>query len=191
MSGQEAGFFVTGANAKVKFGSNTLAYCTDVSYSLDVQTIPIESMGTYEVHANEPVAYAVAGSFSVIRYAKQNVNVSDSGTTDADAANDASGNNMQTVGAFNQLSPQAILGSKTVDLEVHVKNSNDVKAVYKIGDVRCTRKAATLNKRGVLVDNYNFVARLYSDAQVDGTIVESGETPSSGTTVDTTQPDQE
>ena len=34
MAGQEAGKFITGANALIKFGERTLAYCTDVSYTV-------------------------------------------------------------------------------------------------------------------------------------------------------------
>jgi hypothetical protein len=48
--------FITGATAKIKIGNLTMAYAQDVSYSTTVTTIPIETMGRYEVVSNEPVA---------------------------------------------------------------------------------------------------------------------------------------
>jgi hypothetical protein len=49
--------FITGATAKIKIGALTMAYAQDVSYNTTVTTIPIETMGRYEVVSNEPVAY--------------------------------------------------------------------------------------------------------------------------------------
>ena len=177
MADQRPSTFITGANAVVKFGEAKLAYCTDVSYSLDVQHIPIESMGTYEVHANEPVAVMVNGSFSVIRYVRKSgeSSINDSGTVDTSEGAEG-GNTLSDIGsadrkkAFDQMDPSLILSSQTVDLEVHVKTAIDgsgtEQSIIKIGDVRCSRKAASMNKRGVMVDNYTFVARTYADGTI-------------------------
>jgi hypothetical protein len=67
MAGKQTSL-ITGSNAKVVFDGITLAYATDVQYDVSIQTIPVEVMGKFEVLANEPVAYLVAGSFSVVRY---------------------------------------------------------------------------------------------------------------------------
>ena len=63
--------FITGATAKIKAGNLTMAYCQDVSYSTTVTTIPIETCGRYEVVANEPVAYFVDGTLSIVRNTKE------------------------------------------------------------------------------------------------------------------------
>lgn len=63
-------FFITGANAKVKLNGKTLAFCTDLSYSISVLTQTPKILGMYEGSSVEPLGYTVSGSFTVIRYAK-------------------------------------------------------------------------------------------------------------------------
>lgn len=63
-------FFITGANAKVKLNGKTLAFCTDLSYSVSVLTQTPKILGMYEGSSVEPLGYTVSGSFSVIRYVK-------------------------------------------------------------------------------------------------------------------------
>lgn len=169
MANKVAGGFITGANARVKIGNQVMAYCTDVSYNISVQTIPIESMGSYEVHSNEPVAYNIDGAFSVIRYTKH---LGATTSNPIDASN-ADGNTAEVMGFGTHLDPSAILSSGTFDLEVHVKASSapgvttDV-AVTRIKDCRIVRRSAAVNKRGVLVDQYQFVAVMGADLKTDG-----------------------
>ena len=61
---------ITGSNAKIQLGGKTLAYATDIQYSVDVAVIPVEVMGRFEVVTNEPIAITVNGSFSIVRYSK-------------------------------------------------------------------------------------------------------------------------
>lgn len=179
MSGKLPGF-ITGANAKIRLDGITVAYATDVSYNVDTLTVPVECMGRYEVLSNEPIAYGCNGTLSVIRYTKQ------AKIAGADGAA-ANGNPASAIGGTNvkfgdHLSPSTMLTSKTFDLEVYQKvtqtagaGAADVQAVYKVKDVRLTRRGATLNKRGVLVDTYAFVGILAEDS--DGAPVgTSGET---------------
>jgi hypothetical protein len=63
--------FITGANAKIKVAGSTLAYCTDLSYTVEVNHVVPRVLGMYEGVSVEPVSYGVAGSFSVIRYARK------------------------------------------------------------------------------------------------------------------------
>lgn len=167
MAQMKAGF-ITGANAKIVVGGITLAYCTDVSYNVTVQTIPIEAMGKYEVHSNEPVGYSVDGSLAVIRYTKR------AATSLVDDAA-AEGNRPEKIdpGAGQgsdwntHINPKSLLTSSTFDLHIIEKadesgGANDVEVVY-LEDCRLTRRGASLNKRGVMVDQYNFVAILAGD----------------------------
>lgn len=63
-------FFLTGANAKIKLNGKTMAFCTDISYSIDIIHQTPKVLGKYEGDSVEPLGYSVAGSFTVIRYAK-------------------------------------------------------------------------------------------------------------------------
>ena len=63
-------FFITGANAKIKVSGKTMAFCTDISYSVQVMTQTPKILGMYEGSSVEPLGYSVSGSFTIIRYAK-------------------------------------------------------------------------------------------------------------------------
>lgn len=187
MAGQIKPGFITGANARIKLFDKTLAYCTDVSYNVTVQTIPIESMGKYEVHTNEPVSYSVDGTFSVIRYTKAilDANIDDASDNSGNAPlriGDASGDN-----AFGHLNPGKILESRTFSLDIFqtIKagrqdtglSDANAQPVVRIKHCRLVRRGMTLNKRGVMVDNYAFVGIYLDDADEgnDGIAAPSGQ----------------
>lgn len=159
--------FLTGANAKIKMFGKTIAYCADVSYNITVQTIPIESMGKYEVHSNEPVAYSVDGGFSVIRYTKRASSGTEGGII-ADVAS-GTGNEPSRIDggaggkASEHLNPAKLLLSQTFDLEIFEKGAAGEAQVTKVIDCRLTRRGMSLNKRGVMVDNYAYVGIIHQD----------------------------
>ena len=178
--------FITGANAKIKVGGKTFAYAADVSYQVAVDTIPIETMGRYEAVSNEPVNYSVAGSLSVVRYTAiaggnlmPGTNVGGNGLGKV---------NMGTVGGIgsDHINPGNILFSQTWDLAVFQKTQTAATAAAEtatttesiefitIKDCRFTRKSASLNKRGMLVDQLSFVGILADDDSFD--VSSSGDT---------------
>jgi len=63
-------FFITGANAKILLNNKTLAYCTDVSYSVQIIHKTPKVLGMYEGTSVEPLGYNVSGSFQIVRYAR-------------------------------------------------------------------------------------------------------------------------
>ena len=160
--------FITGATAKIKIGNLAMAYAQDVSYNTTVTTIPIETMGRYEVVSNEPVAYFVDGSLSIIRYTKE-----------ASAMNGAAqnGNSVEqminTTGsggvAGDGFDPARIICSETFDLEIfQTLCDGGTESVGKLRDCRFTRKGGSINKRGVLVEQFSFNAILMdNDSQVE------------------------
>jgi hypothetical protein len=161
--------FITGATAKIKVAGLTMAYAQDVSYNATITTIPIETMGRYEVVSNEPVAFFVDGSLSVIRYTKGGAELANPVSGSAKAGNSV--NQWGTQGAA--FDPGKLLGSETFDLEIFSKlpgdNLNvgtneapiyDTELVIKLKDCRFTRKGGSINKRGVLVEQYAFNAIL-------------------------------
>lgn len=179
MAQQKPGF-ITGANAKIKAFNKTLAYCSDVSYNVAVQTIPIESMGKYEVHSNEPVGYTVDGSFSIIRYTANATNSAAGGVIqDAASGKPNAPESIEDGGNGNMgqhIDPAQLLASQTFDLEIYEKRDGGETAVYKVSDCRLTRRGMSLNKRGVMVDGYTFVGVLATDSDISTAVGNSGET---------------
>jgi hypothetical protein len=161
--------FITGATAKIKLNDVTMAYAQDVSYNVTVTTIPIETMGRYEVVSNEPVAYFVDGTLSIIRYTS--AAGQQYGTDQSNDLGNAS--NKWGTGAGAHFNPGQLIGSETFDMEIFSKFSGedlgtldaqgnkittDDKSITKLIDCRFTRKGGAINKRGVLVEQYAFNA---------------------------------
>ena len=87
-------FFVTGANAKIKVNGKTLAFCTDVQYSVKIRHAAPHILGVYEAFTQEPLAYDVTGSFVIVRYISgmaDYVNDGIGANTPADVSNTGNG----------------------------------------------------------------------------------------------------
>lgn len=160
--------FITGATAKIKIGNLTMAYAQDVSYNTTVTTIPIETMGRYEVVSNEPVAYFVDGTLSIVRYTKE------ASAMNGAAANGNSVEQWQNAAgsggtAGDGFDPARIIASETFDVEVFQKlASGGTESIGKLRDCRFTRKGGAINKRGILVEQFAFNAILMdNDADVE------------------------
>lgn len=166
---------ITGSNAKITFDGVTLAYATDVSYDVTVQTIPVETMGRYEVLANEPIAYLVTGSFSIVRYTASAAvsgvanNKKGNGIGNWKGTQNKKGFDAKKSGGGNsvQVDPGQLLTSKTVDIVLYRKKVNnpgttaaDQEMFMTIKDARLTRMAGSVNKRGVLMETFQFVAEI-------------------------------
>lgn len=163
--------FITGATAKIKVGSKTLAYASDVSYNIEVSTIPVETMGRYEAVSNEPVNYSVSGSFSIVRYTKFANKYGIPGTTKATNGNGIGNISPNSTGNLSDhINPHKLLTSTTFDLSVFQKTSAEYTEqleVIKVKDCRIVRKSNALNKRGLLVDQFAFVGVLANDDSFD------------------------
>jgi hypothetical protein len=175
--------FITGANAKVRVNDKTLAFCTDLSYSVQILTQTPKILGMYEGSSVEPLGYTVSGSFSVIRYAKDiKSNVGADHAARSLAGNDA-GNGVGnwggvwggTLGDFlarngvgndgranEALDPSKFQNGVTFDIQVYQKTPGGDIGVANIRNVRITQADFQLTKRGAAVQRFNFVA-LYVD----------------------------
>ena len=142
----------------------TMAYAQDVSYAVEVSTIPVETIGRYEVVTNEPIAYYVSGSLSVIRYTSNAAAIAGlSGAAQNTTGNSINNWNDTTTGGNVgwQFDPAQIVASKTFDLEVFSKlNTAGTESIVKIRDCRFTRKTGAVTKRGLIVDQFSFTAVL-------------------------------
>lgn len=160
--------FITGATAKIKIGNLTMAYAQDVSYNTTVTTIPIETMGRYEVVSNEPVAYFVDGTLSIVRYTKEAaaMNGAAANGNSVEQWNNVVGNGGN---AGNGFDPARMIASETFDVQVFQKlTDGNTESVGKLRDCRFTRKGGAINKRGILVEQFAFNAILMdNDADVE------------------------
>lgn len=174
--------FITGANAKVRVNDKTLAYCTDLSYSVQIITQTPKVLGMYEGSSVEPLGYSVSGSFSIIRYAKDiKSNVggkSPDGLTSNDAGNGVGNwggvwggtvgdflarNGVGNDGRANEaLDPSKFQNGVTFDIQVYQKTPSGDIGVANIRNVRITQADFNLTKRGAAIQRFNFVA-LYVD----------------------------
>jgi hypothetical protein len=165
--------FLTGASARVKLNSKTIAYAQEVSYSTQLEVMPIEVMGNYETITYEPLAYRVSGSLSIVRYTKNTKTLTAiPGTSDSGNSFLAGGyDGAADVAVSGQFDPAQIIAGNTCDLEIMQRQDDGTPAgsyqsVVKITGVKFTGMNGTINKRGNLVVNASFVGTLVGEDEI-------------------------
>jgi hypothetical protein len=173
-------FFLTGANAKIKVNNVTLAYCTNLSYSVQVNHATPRVLGMYEPTSIEPLSYLVTGSFTVVRYiaeAKDHVGgavphgVDEGGNGIGNWGPDglskrlAAGFNLKAPDGrvYDNLNPSKL--EKATGFEIYVYQklaSGDLQSVTKIRDARITRADFNLGTKSVATQTFTFTA-VYAD----------------------------
>jgi len=169
-------FFLTGANAKIKVNNMTLAYCTNLSYSVQVNHATPRVLGMYEPTSVEPLSYLVTGSFSVIRYvADVKDNVGGVSPQGAHEAGNGVGNwgpdglGKRLLGGFNfsapdgraydSLNPSKLDKATGFEIYVYQKIAGDqLQSVAKIREARITRADFNIGTRSAAVQTFNFTA---------------------------------
>jgi hypothetical protein len=147
-------FFISGATAKIRLNGKTMAFCTDVSYTIQVITKTPKILGMYEATSVEPLGYTVTGSFTIIRYAKNAINTTRSNIKST-ARNDA-GNGVGNWGtqwggtagdflarngigndgrAHEALDPSKFANGTTFDIEIYQEVPKYVDASFIPGEV--------------------------------------------------------
>lgn len=165
-------FFLTGANAKIKVNGKTLAYCTNLSYSVKVKHATPTVLGMYEGSSVEPLGYEVSGSFSVVRYvadAQNNIagkhpegtknkgnGIGNWGTDNISIANLADGR------AYDNLNPKRLDKATTFEIEIFQKTESGTLGVARVRDVRITQADFALTKKAAATQTFSFAA-LYVD----------------------------
>jgi hypothetical protein len=175
--------FITGANAKVKVNNKTLAFCTDLSYSVQVITQTPKVLGMYEGSSVEPLGYNVSGSFTVIRYAKDVKDNIGSGKSPHGLAENDAGNGVGNWGqawgggaggflarsgvgndgrANEALDPSKMQNGVGFDIQVYQKTPGGDIGVANIRNARISQADFSITKKGAAVQRFTFVA-LYVD----------------------------
>jgi hypothetical protein len=170
--------FVTGLSSKIKLGGKTVAYAMDTSYVVNVDVVPVETLGRAEAAAIEPVNYTVAGELTVVRYTSVANGANINGTV---INGNGLGNLDFTSGgnACDHVNPGNLLLSQSFDLEIYQKTqtaptapgqlaaTNEAVAYATIRDCRFTRKSGGITKRGIYTERYSFVGILADDDSFD------------------------
>jgi hypothetical protein len=181
-------FFLTGANAKIRIDDTTMAFCTNLSYSVKVLHRNPKILGMYEGHSIEPMGYEVTGSFTIIKYTEGMARMHDGlhGKKTPSGVN-GRGNSIgawRRKGRWNEsitgagdsgqshqgLNPFYFNNSVMFDIEVYQKDphGNDL-PVSRLKNCRITQMDFQLSKNGVATQAYQFMA-VYAD---DDTFVTS------------------
>jgi len=173
-------FFLSGANAKIRVNGKTLAYTTNLSYSIQVNHATPRVLGMYEPTSVEPLSYVVTGSFTVARYVADIRD--DVGGTAPNGASDR-GNGLggwgpdSTIGkfakgfdikkgvdgrAYENLDPSRMNKATSFNIEVYQKFDGGQRSVANIRDARITRADFNIGSKNVASQTFNFTA-LYAD----------------------------
>lgn len=171
-----APFFLTGANAKIRVNNRTLAFCTDLSYSVKMNHVAPKILGMYEPHSVEPLSYEVSGSFTIVRYMRNATETNNSkkpkgvsilgngvgslGAQDVITGSIDSGNDGQ---AHLGMNPGKFANSIMFDIEVYQKTAcGDLLAASRIRNCRFIQSDFKMTKRGAAIQTFQFIAT-YAD----------------------------
>jgi hypothetical protein len=171
-------FFLTGANAKIRINGKTLAFCTNLAYTIKVTHSNPKILGMYEGHSIEPTGYEVNGRFTIIKYTAgmadlheghatkvpDGVKISGNGlgALKQDGLNSilGNGNDAQVHQAFK---PDALNNSIMFDIEVYQKGPHgDDNPVARLKNCRITQADFSLDKQGAATQAFQFMA-VYAD----------------------------
>lgn len=173
-------FFLTGAAAKIKVNNRTLAYCTNISYSVQVNHSNPRVLGMFEPTGIEPLSYLVTGTFTVVRYVadvKGNVGgkvpngVFEGGNGLGNWGPDglgkrlAEGFNFSAPDgrAYDNLNPKKLDKATGFEIYIYQKlGGNREQSVARIREARITRADFNMSKKAPATQTFQFTA-LYVD----------------------------
>lgn len=166
--------FLTGAVAKIKINNRTIAYCSDVTYTVSVSHVAPIVLGMYEGSSVEPLSYKVSGTFSVIRSVAdvQGGELGGRGNgVGSYGANSKLGKLIDNFKVFSggdgrpydNFDPSALHFGTSFVIEVYQKIPGaELMPVAKLKNCRLKQLDFSLTKRGTAVERYQFIA-LYAD----------------------------
>jgi hypothetical protein len=179
MSGMRP-FFLTGANAKIKVNNMTLAYCTNLSYSVQINHATPRVLGMFEPTSIEPLSYLVTGSFSIVKYT---AGVKDHAKGPIPHGVNNGGNGIGNWGpdglakrlkagfntgapdgrAYDNLNPSKLDKATGFEIYIYQKlSTGGLQSVAKIREARITRADFNLGLKSAATQTFNFTA-LYVD----------------------------
>lgn len=168
-------FFLTGANAKVRVNNRTLAFCTNLQYSVTVNHATPRVLGMYEPTSVEPISYLVTGTFSIVKYvadAKNNI----TGKSPNDTSETGNGVGSWGEGGLNNIvdlqgddgrthesmDPSKLHTATGFEIYVYQKIDGGQQSVARIRDARITKADFSMSKKNAATQTFQFTA-LYAD----------------------------
>jgi len=178
-----APFFVTGANCKLKVNGVTLAFATNLSYTVSIPHARAKMLGSYEANSFDPLSYDVNGSFTIIRYISD---LKDKLESLGIASPDGLDNLGNGVGSWSKnkqqnsiastfgygadgradrsLTPSALQDAVTFDIEIYQNLPNGESfGVSRLRNVRITQMGAQLSKRSNMMQTFQFIAQFLDE----------------------------
>jgi len=174
-------FFLTGANAKIRINNRTLAYVTNLGYSVKITHASPTVLGMYEPSSIEPLGYAVSGQFTVVRYVadiKDDVGgaspngVSDRGNgiggwgPEGTLEKFAAGFDIKKGidgRAYDNMDPSRLQKATGFEIEIYQKfGNNGQRSVANVRGARITQADFNIGSNSAASQTYNFTA-LYVD----------------------------
>jgi hypothetical protein len=179
-------FFLSGGNAKILMNNKVVAFATDVSYKVSIKHASPRVLGRFEVEVHQPVAYDVAGSLTIIRYAR---GVKEFLRSNGKQSPDSVSNKGNGLGSFSNsplgavgaalglgtltgtadgktneaLVPARMFQSSSFDLEIRQKLPNGEAKVILLRGCRIEDSDFRLNRRGVATQTLTFKAQYADD----------------------------
>jgi hypothetical protein len=172
-------FFLTGGNAVIKVNNFTVAFATDVAFSTKIRQQSPRVLSKYEVETHVPLAYDVAGQFSLIRYArglsgtlsgKQPDKVSNNGNGLGSMGITAIGGTLDSATPLNGLISIFKTGDQDVpfDLEVQQKHTtgsgaSDTTPIFRLKGCRIESIDIRISKKSAAIQTVVFKAIYFDD----------------------------
>lgn len=199
--------FMSGATCVIRIGNSQLAYVQNLSFSRSVRNAQVRGVGSYSVHALEPVDYEAAGSFNIVRYTsdmlfggtvggdtitgRKDILSGDtlpSNLTSAVQDEDRNGNSMIDELSFN---PRKLLLSHTFDIDVYERQGvktgnifdikNQGKLIFTFEDCRLTSFSYAFTPGQLLTEQVSFQCLYIKDAVAGDAIAGSSSSTDEGT----------
>lgn len=173
---------LTGSMVVLRIGDAKIAYCQNLRFQRNVAHAPIVGVGSYSVHALEPVDYSAGGSMTILRYTTDILFGSPDETTlpgrrdllwgatipenlrSAQQDYRRNGNSMIDSLSFN---PAKLLLSHTFDIDVYEKSTipatgeiiSEGTKLFTFLDCRLTGYSFDFIPGSLLTENVDFVCR--------------------------------
>lgn len=161
--------FLSSAQLEIRIGATVLAYCQNLSFTDDMATVPVGGIGSYTMHALEPVGYMGRGSMTITHYSKavlERIGNAGANTVPANIKTKDTDNSLLRSEFFN---PIQLIISRTFDINVYeraVSNEQVVsgmRLVYQLQDCRMTNLSLTFTPGSLINQTVSFLCMGLAD----------------------------
>lgn len=160
--------FLSSAQLEIRIGNTVLAYCQNLSFTDDMATVPVGGIGSYTMHALEPVGYMGRGSMTITHYSKAVLNKIKNDTSAfpknivTNSQNGDDGNSLLRSEFFN---PIRLIMSRTFNINVYERainttgnlGSNSGRKAFQLQGCRMTNLSLTFTPGSLINQTVSFL----------------------------------